>query len=122
MIFVVEDDAPTRDSLCLLFDCEGIACRGFASAEDFFAASPPLAGACVISDVHMPGMSGVDLLERLRARGESVPVVLVTGQSSPSLVKRAAANGVTAVLDKPFDIGALVERIRGLLDGSHPPA
>jgi FixJ family two-component response regulator len=116
MIFVVEDDHATRDSLCLLLECEGFACRGFASSEAFLAANTPLDGGCLILDVHMDGMTGLDLLEQLRAAGKRVPAVVVTGQPSPATLKRATAAGAVAVLEKPFDSGALIDHVRALLD------
>ena len=117
MILVVEDDIATRDSLCLLFECEGIDCRGFASAEAFLAADPPLDGSCLIFDVHMTGMTGLELLERLRAGGARTPAIIITGQPSPAILKRAEASGA-AVLEKPFHSGMLIDRVRTLLDGA----
>jgi len=108
MIFIVEDDEATRDSLCLLFECEGLACRGFASASAFLAAKPVL-------DVNMAGMDGLALLERLRASGVTTPAIMITGQASPAVLRRATAAGAVALLEKPFDSASLVDRVNGLL-------
>jgi two-component system response regulator FixJ len=114
MILLVEDDAATRDSLCLLFECEGLDCRAYASADAFLAADPPLAGSCLLFDVHMTGTSGLDLLEALRARGAVTPALMITGQVSPAIVRRSEAAGAM-VFEKPFQSGLLVDRIRDLL-------
>ena len=115
MIFLVEDDEATRDSLCLLFDCEGLACRGFASAQAFLDEKPTLDESCLILDVHMDGMDGLTLLERLRAGGASVPAIMITGVPSPAVLQRAAAAGAAAVLEKPFDSGKLIDHVHSLL-------
>jgi two-component system response regulator FixJ len=117
MILLVEDDAATRDSLALLFECESLECRAFASAEAFVAANPLVDGACLLFDVHMPGMTGLDLLEHLRARGVAAPAVMITGQVTPSILTRAAAARAT-VFEKPFASDLLIERIRALLAGN----
>ena len=115
MIFIVEDDEATRDSLCLLFECEGLACRGFASASAFLAAKPVLDGGCLVLDVNMAGMDGLALLERLRASGVTTPAIMITGQASPAVLRRATAAGAVALLEKPFDSASLVDRVNGLL-------
>ena len=115
MIFLVEDDEATRDSLCLLFECEGLACRGFASGEAFLSATPALDHSCLILDVNMDGMDGLTLLERLRAGGATAPAIMITGKPSPAILRRATAAGAVAVIEKPFDSSSLIDRVRSLL-------
>jgi len=116
VIIIIEDDEASRDSLCLLMECEGLAVQGFESCEAFLAEGPSGDAACFILDVHMAGMSGLDLLERLRADGSRTPAIVVSGNSSPALTERAFAAGAEVVLDKPFDAAALVDLVLSLLD------
>ena len=116
MIFIVEDDEATRDSLCLLFECEGLACRGFASAQAFLAGKPALDASCLVLDVNMAGIDGLALLEQLRADGATVPAIIITGVPTPAILKRAAAAGAAAVLEKPFDAGKLIDHVHKLLE------
>src|SRR3546814_6553964 len=69
-VYVFDDDDGARGSLEFLLDCAGIRVRGFASADAFLKASPPLEGACVVTDVRMPGTSGIELVEALKASSE----------------------------------------------------
>ncbi len=115
MIFIVEDDDATRDSLALLMECDGLSCRSFASGGAFLRASPSLDGACLVLDVHMPGMSGIELLRQLHRNGQSVPAIVITGQISPALVEQATAAGAVTVIEKPFDAAALLTLVRAHL-------
>jgi FixJ family two-component response regulator len=115
MILLVEDDEATRDSLCLLFECEGLVCRGFASAQAFLDEKPGLDDSCLVLDVNMAGMDGLALLEQLRAGGATVPAIMITGVPTPAILKRAAAAGAAAVLEKPFDSGKLIDHVHSLL-------
>jgi two-component system response regulator FixJ len=115
LIYVVEDDEAVRGSTCLLLDASGFSSRGFASAEDFLQESDGSEAACLILDFHLPGMSGLDLLETLRARGIATPAILVSANGG-HLAKRAAEAGVAAVLHKPVAADALTQRLTELLD------
>src|ERR1700733_7243016 len=100
-IAVIDDDESFRialaGSLCFL----GHDAREFASADEFVATSG--SGSCdrVITDLHMPGMSGLDLIRLLKARGSILPVILVTGRGEPGLDAKAAAAGAVCLLTKP---------------------
>ena len=106
LIAVIDDDEPFRtalvESLCSL----GFRARGFASAEEFLASSEENSCDCVITDIHMPGMSGLDLQRQLRARDWQVPVIMITGE--PGLEARVEASGAICLLKKPFGADALV--------------
>ncbi len=108
LIAVIDDDEPFRlalvDSLCSL----GYRARGFASAEEFFAASGEISCDCVITDIHMPGMSGFDLKRLLMDRAWRVPVIMITARGEPGLEARAAASGAVCLLRKPFGADALI--------------
>ena len=108
LIAVIDDDVPFRtalvESLCSL----GYRARGFASAEEFLAASEENACDCVITDIHMPGMSGFDLKRLLMARDWRVPVIMITARGEPGLEAKAAASGAVCLLRKPFGADALI--------------
>jgi FixJ family two-component response regulator len=108
LIAVIDDDEPFRtalfESLCSL----GYRARGFASAEEFFAAGGESSCDCVVTDIHMPGMSGLDLQGLLMARDRRVPVIMITARGEPGLEAKAAASGAVCLLRKPFGADALI--------------
>jgi FixJ family two-component response regulator len=99
---VIDDDASFRaalvESLCSL----GYGVRGFGSAEEFVAGDGEVAFDCIITDIHMPGMSGLDLQRLLVARDCRVPVILITARAEPGLEATAAQCGAVGLLRKPF--------------------
>lgn len=109
-VAIVEDDDAVRDSLRFLLEIAGHAVEAFASAVAFLTAEIDEM-ACLIADHHMPHMTGLDLVEMLRANGIGIPVLLVTGALSPALVGRAAELGVERVLEKPLDEQSLLDFI-----------
>jgi len=86
----------------------GFGARGFASAEEFIAADGERSCDCVITDIHMPGMSGLDLMRLLKARDSKVPVIMITARAEPGLEARAVASGAVCLLRKPFKADALI--------------
>jgi FixJ family two-component response regulator len=108
LIAVIDDDEPFRTALVESLYSVGYRARGFASAEEFFAASGESSCDCVITDVHMPGMSGLDLQRLLAARDRRVPVIMITARGDPGLEARAAASGAVCLLRKPFGADALI--------------
>jgi FixJ family two-component response regulator len=108
LIAVIDDDEPFRtalvESLCSL----GYRARGFASAEEFLAASGESTCDCVITDVHMPGLSGLDFQRLLVTRDWRVPVIMITAREEPGLEAKAAASGAVCLLRKPFGADALI--------------
>ena len=111
MISIIDDDEPVRDSLGLLLDAAGIEWGGFASCEAFLAAGGNHAK-CLILDIHMPGMSGLELLDALRRLGDDRPVIVVTAHPTPAAIERARAAGALAILEKPFKASELLSLIR----------
>ena len=87
----------------------GYSARGFASAEDFVANGWKSWCDCVITDIHMPGMSGFDLKRLLTLQDSNVPVIMITARNDPGLEARAAAAGVICLLRKPFESTALID-------------
>jgi two-component system, LuxR family, response regulator FixJ len=120
MAIIVDDDDATRESLRFLLECEGIEVEAFASGSQLVAAPswPPEVG-CMILDVNMPGMSGIEVLEELRHRGSKVPVVVVTGHPSAANRKRALASGALDVLEKPLNDGRIIELVRHAIENNH---
>jgi FixJ family two-component response regulator len=116
LIAVIDDDEPFRtalvESLCSL----GYRARGFASGEEFFAASGESSCDCVITDIHMPGMSGLDLQRLLMARDWRTPVIMITARGDPGLEARVAASGAVCLLKKPFGADALIDCLENALE------
>ena len=108
VIAVIDDDEAFRlalvESLCSLpYDA-----RGFASAEEFIAAEGEEVWDCIITDIHMPGMSGFDLKRLLVSHQSTVPVIMITASADRNLERRAFASGIVGLLRKPFESNALV--------------
>ncbi|HJU18727.1 MAG TPA: response regulator [Stellaceae bacterium] len=116
MIFILDDDAATRDSLRLLLECEGLRARAFASGRAFLDAVPASEEGCLLLDVQMPGMSGFEVLEALRRRGDERAVIILTGQPSPAASNRAAAAGALAFVEKPYRADALLALVHHALE------
>ena len=94
----------------------GYGARGFASAEEFISWEADKSCDCVITDIHMPGMSGLDLARQLTGRRRGVPVVMVTARSDLGIDARAAANGAICLLRKPFETDALIDCLERALN------
>jgi len=115
VIHVIDDDESARHSLEFLLDCAGIRVRSFPSADAFLQASPPLAGACIVTDVRMPGRSGIELVEEMRSRGAAAPVIVITGHADVPLAIQAMHAGVADFIEKPFDDSVMLAAIRKAL-------
>jgi FixJ family two-component response regulator len=111
-IFVIDDDESTRTSLAGLLRLLGFEAITYPSAEEFLAIGCHTPCCCVISDVHMPGLSGIDLKRQLDQSGRPPPVILITGRSEPRLLAEAEASGAVCVLRKPFDAETLLASLR----------
>ena len=111
MIHVVDDDDAGRDTLRVLRESYGLQVEEFSSADAYLAALPPNDKACLLLDIHMPGASGVELLNKLRARGNKIPAVIVSGRVDDTIQQAAQANGAVAVLHKPVREAELMASI-----------
>jgi FixJ family two-component response regulator len=116
-IAVIDDDVSFRIALVESLSSLGYGSSGYASAEDYVRAIGDRSFNCVVTDIHMPGMSGLDLMKRLAARGSTTPVVLITARSDSNLEAKAAAAGAACLLRKPFEINDLIECIEGAVKG-----
>jgi two-component system, LuxR family, response regulator FixJ len=115
-VYVVDDDAAARESVVALVSLKGLQAKGFASAEDFLGQYDPGVTGCLVADVRMTGMSGLDLLEELRARNSSLPVVVITGYADVPMAVRAMQMGAVTFLEKPCQEQELWQGIRLALD------
>jgi two-component system, LuxR family, response regulator FixJ len=110
-VAVVDDDEAVRESLRFLLEIAGHSVVAYSSAGQFLNEAPIADLACLILDQHMPDQTGLQLVTRLRARGVSLPVVLITGSPSPDLLRQVRELGVAQVLEKPLDDDALLDFI-----------
>ncbi len=118
VIHVVEDDQPMRDSLVELLEDAGYAVRAYSRAEELLARDAALEPGCIVSDVRMPGMDGLTLLQRLRTSGSTLPLMLITGHGDVSMAVRAMKAGAMDFLEKPFEADALLSAIDEALRNS----
>jgi FixJ family two-component response regulator len=115
VIFVVDDDNQVRKAVMALVGAMGVETRGYASAEEFLAAYDGRRPACLVTDVRMLGMSGLELQEELLRRGESIPVIVLTAFASTPGTVRAMKNGAVTLLEKPCRDDELWEAVRDAL-------
>ena len=108
-VFVVDDDASVRDALSLLISLKGLRAALFASAEDFLAVYDPAWRGCLLTDLKMPGLSGLDLQQALRDRGVALPVVVLTAHGDVNTTRRALKAGAHDFLEKPVDDDVLMD-------------
>jgi two-component system, LuxR family, response regulator FixJ len=120
-IHIIDDDAAMRDSLAFLLDVNGYAAKAYETADAFLKGSAAETLRCVISDIRMPGMNGIELVRRLRGDGKECPVILITGHGDVALAVEAMKAGALDFIEKPFDDTALLEAIRTALN-SRPAA
>jgi len=111
-VFVVDDDGPMRRGLEFLVRSAGYEVRGFESAEVFLEDYEPSMRGCLLLDVRMPGMSGLELQEHLRAERINLPVVIVTAYADVPMAVRAMRAGAFDFIEKPFEGSALLDRVR----------
>ena len=111
-VLVIEDDEGMREAIESLLNAAGYETTPYASAEALLAAGPPEDARCIVSDIRLPEMSGLDLIGALRARGACPPVILVTAHDSPAMRSAAGQHGAAAYLPKPFGRGELLAAIQ----------
>ena len=118
-IYIIDDDEAMRDSLVWLLESQGLAVSSYAAAEDFLAACGEEMAGCIVLDVRMPGMSGLELYEKLNARRCSLPVIFITGHGDVPMAVSALKKGAVDFIEKPFNdkellrvIGECLERER----------
>jgi FixJ family two-component response regulator len=117
VIAVVDDDEAMRDALCDLLQVLSMSCRAFDRAEAFLAAYAPGKFDCLVTDLHMPGLGGLELQQKLRALGSSIPVIVVTSAADSLSRSRAMEEGAFAYLTKPVGQDALLHHLTTALAG-----
>lgn len=122
VIHVIDDDDEVRSSLAFLLASAGFETALHDSAASFLDALPRIDAGCVVTDVRMPRMSGIDLLKRLRQQGTSLPVIVMTGHGDLSLAVEAMKAGAFDFLEKPFDGETLLASVQVALGGRRPRA
>lgn len=115
IVHIIDDDAAMRDSLAFLLDVNGYQALLHESANAFLEQASIEAVTCVVSDIRMPGMNGIELVRRLKSRGSSYPVILITGHGDVALAVEAMKAGAVDFIEKPFDDAAILEAIRSAL-------
>ncbi len=114
-VFVVDDDAAVRDSLSWLIKSVGLKVEAYASAQEFLEKYDPVRSGCLVLDVRMPGMSGLELQERLAADRIALPVIIITGHGDVPMAVRAVKAGAFDFIEKPFNDQVLLDRIQQAL-------
>jgi len=121
IVFIVDDDEAVRDSLAALLMAKGHAVEAYDSGEAFLAAHRPDFRGCALVDLRMPGIDGLTLIERLKARGASLPIVVVTGHGDVPLAVRAMKAGAIDFIEKPYSNQAMLDAVRQALARTAAP-
>jgi FixJ family two-component response regulator len=116
LIAIIDDDEAMQDSLRDLMEAAGLAARSFGSAEEFLESDLHTRAACLIVDVRMPKMSGLQLQARLKEEDCNIPIIFITAHGDASIRVRAMREGAVEFLAKPFDHHLLLKRVRAAVD------
>ncbi|HWA97134.1 MAG TPA: response regulator [Pirellulales bacterium] len=115
-VFIVDDDDSVRESLCAAFQSAGIQCESFATGEEFLAQFDPEWTGCVILDLRLSRMHGLEVQAELAARGSRLPVVVLSAFIDVPTAVKAVKSGAVDVFEKPLDGYALLERVRPIIE------
>jgi two-component system response regulator FixJ len=118
-VVVIDDHDSVRHSLRALLETDGLSVTDYATAETYLADGPPHRGDCLVVDVNMPGMSGLELQEELVRRNARLPLIVMTGNADIKLAVRAMKAGALDFLEKPFDELVLLATIRRAIANRH---
>jgi FixJ family two-component response regulator len=118
VVLVVEDDDSMRKAIEQFLNEAGFRCAAYPSGDALLARGVDADAACVISDLRLPGISGLDLLAALRKRDIALPFILITGHDAPGLRQKAMRCGATAYLAKPFRGTTLLETVRAAIESA----
>ncbi len=116
-VFIVDDDQSILLALRFLLEAEDLRVETYASAQAFLDRYDPQRPGCLLLDLRMPGMNGLELQELLAARGVHLPIIIITGQGDKLMMLQALDAGAIDVFQKPFDDEALVQRIHQAIAG-----
>jgi len=112
MVAIVDDDNSVRSALQDLMAAVGFSAQSFGSAEEFLASGAPCKAACLITDIRMPGMSGLELQAKLKAEQCNIPIIFITAHGDSKMRMQAMRGGAVEFLTKPFDDEVLLETVR----------
>jgi two-component system response regulator FixJ len=115
VVHLIDDDESAREALAFLIDCAGFQVRTYESAVRFLDAVPTMDHGCIVTDVRMPELTGVELIGRLKALGVKDPVIVITGHADVPMAIQAMKAGVADFLEKPFGDDAILGAIRSAL-------
>jgi two-component system response regulator FixJ len=121
-VYVIDDDEAVRDSLNFLLDSSGFTVRLFETAQSFLDLLPDLSFGCVVSDVRMPGLDGIELLKRMKAEHSPFPILIMTGHGDVPLAVEAMKLGAVDFLEKPFEDDRLTAMIDAAIRQAEPAA
>jgi len=121
-VHVIDDDEAVRESIDFLLRSAGLSVRTYDSATAFLEAAPKISSGCIITDVRMPGLNGIDLLRRLQEMEIGLPVIVITGHGDVPVAVEAMKCGAVDFLEKPFDDDVLLASVRGALNRSEESA
>jgi len=120
VVHVIDDDDAMRDSLSFLLESAGFETHTYDSAALFLERAPSLVGGCIVTDVRMPGMNGLELARHLKASGVALPILMITGHGDVPLAVESMKAGVADFLEKPFNDDTLLKAIRAALAAKAP--
>ena len=115
-VFVVDDDDAVRESLAFLLKSVGLKVESFSSAQDFLKSYNPARAGCLVLDIRMPGMSGLELQEKLKQMESMLPIIFITGHGDVPMAVKAIKAGAADFVQKPFRDQELIDRIREVLE------
>lgn len=118
VVHIVDDEEPVRNSLAFLLGAAGFAVRTHASAMAFLQVSSSIRNGCLVTDLRMPDMDGVELLRELRSRDEMLPAIVVTGHGDVQMAVAAMKTGAMDFIEKPFDDDVLITAIQRAVDAA----
>lgn len=117
-VVVIDDDAGLRESLDALLSAVGYQCRTYPSAEHFLACAPPALPSCLLLDLHLPGMNGLELQSRISTEIPRLPVLFISGHASDDETAAAIAAGAFGFFNKPYDVDELLDSTAQCLNHS----
>jgi two-component system response regulator FixJ len=121
IVFIVDDNPAVLDSASFLLETIGLNVQSFPSAETFLEAYQPSQSGCLLVDVRLPGMSGLELAAKLTADGIDLPVILISGHVDIKTTERCAAVGSSVLLEKPIESHDLIDHVRNAISLSEAP-
>ena len=115
LVAIVEDDRSVQSAIKDLMESAGLSARSFASAEEFLESDQRNQTACLVADIRMLGMSGLELQAKLKAEGSRIPIIFITAHGNAKMKMQAMTAGAVEFLSKPFDDEVLLEKVRASL-------